>query len=215
MLIVGGGRVAWRKAQRLIAAGARVTIVAPDVLPELAAVAAGATDAATGKGAVGILVWRRRSYESGEVADYRLVFAATSDPVINAQVAAEATAAGCLVNVTDDPDASTFYLPAQIRRGALQLNIATDGGAPFVARRLRERWESWLGPEWAAWLQSAARFRAAVLREEATPERQQQLFDRFAAETIASDGRTVRDCSESEWRGWLGAADSGESKNSS
>ena len=213
--------MAWRKAQRLIAAGARVTIVAPDVLPELAAVAAGASgatdavDAATGKGAVGILVWRRRSYESGEVADYRLVFAATSDPVINAQVAAEATAAGCLVNVTDDPDASTFYLPAQIRRGALQLNIATDGGAPFVARRLRERWESWLGPEWAAWLQSAARFRAAVLREEATPERQQQLFDRFAAETIASDGRTVRDCSESEWRGWLGAADSGESKNSS
>lgn len=201
VLVVGAGQVAWRKVRRLLEAGARVTVVAPEALPELAGRAAESG---------GRLDWRRRRYRAGEAADpaagYALVFAATAEAALNAQVAAEATAAGRPVNVTDDPVASTFYLPAQIRRGALQLNIATDGGAPFLARRLRESWESWLGPEWALWTRSAALFRAAVLREVADPAAQRQLFDRFAAETISGEGRAVRDCPTAVWSAWIEAA---------
>jgi precorrin-2 dehydrogenase / sirohydrochlorin ferrochelatase len=123
VLVVGGGPVAWRKAEGLAAAGARVTVVAPHIVPELAALAA---------------VVVQREYRSDDIRDHRLVITATSDGGVNAQVAADATAEGVWVNSADDPANCSFILPAIARRGPLIAALSTGGASPALAGRLRD-----------------------------------------------------------------------------
>ena len=134
-VVVGGGQVAVRKVEGLLAVGAEVTVIAP----EHGALPAG----------VGVL---RRAYQPGDLAGARLVIAATNDAAVNAAVASEAEARGILVNVVDDPAQCSFILPAVVRRGALCLAISTGGASPAFARRLRAALEEQFGPEYAALL---------------------------------------------------------------
>lgn len=123
VLVVGGGPVGLRKATGLSEAGARVTVVSPDLVD-------GFADAASRI--------ERRPYRSGEAGLYRLVITATSDPAVNARVAEDATAAGVWVNSADDPDNCTFILPAVARRGRITVAVSTGGASPSLAGRLRD-----------------------------------------------------------------------------
>lgn len=133
VLMVGGGHVAERKVEGLIAAGARVTVVAPSVRDEVAAMACEV---------------RRRPYSSSDIDGHRLVMTATDDPEVNRAVAADATALGVWVNSADDPQNCSFILPAITRRGPVTVAVGTDGSSPALARHLRDRIaDELLGPE--------------------------------------------------------------------
>ena len=149
-LVVGGGRVALRKVEGLLAAGAAVTVVAPAVDGELAALD-------------GVAVHRRR-YEPGEAGagGYRLVVTATDDRSVNQQVHDDAEAAGVWVNSADDPDRCTFTLPAVVRRGPLMLTVATGGHSPAVASWIRGRLADEYGPEYETLVELLAEERAAI-----------------------------------------------------
>jgi siroheme synthase-like protein len=133
-LVVGGGRVARQKAAELVACGADVHVVAPEVVPELAALD-------------GVVV-HQRPYRAGEVADYRLAVAATDDPSVNHQVFVEGEAAGVWVNSADDPANCAFTLPARVRQGPLLVTFSTGGNSPAMATWLRRRFTDELGPEY-------------------------------------------------------------------
>lgn len=143
-LVVGGGRVAAGKVRGLVEAGARVTVVAPDVDEHLVAMA-GAPPAGGSGGTVAI---ERRSYRRGEVAGYRLVVAATGDPVVNQLVYDDGEAAGVWVNSADDPERCSVILPARVRQGRLTVTVSTGGHSPAVAAWLRDRLAGELGPEY-------------------------------------------------------------------
>ncbi len=122
VLVVGGGPVGLGKAVGLAAAGARVTVVSPDVVD--------------GFDAVADRIELRR-YRDGEAANYRLVMTATDDPAVNAQVAADAKDARVWANSADDPDNCSFILPAIARRGLVTVAVSTDGASPALASRVR------------------------------------------------------------------------------
>lgn len=124
VLVVGGGVIAFRKASGLAEAGALVTVVAPEVVPELAALAQNV---------------ERRPYESGEAANYQLVMTATNDAGVNAQVASDARAARVWVNSADDPQNCSFILPAVARRGHVTVAVSTGGASPALAGTIRAR----------------------------------------------------------------------------
>jgi siroheme synthase-like protein len=132
-LVVGGGPVALTKVRGLADAGARVTVVAPDVLPEVAALAD---------------VVERRPYRAGEAAGYRFVIAATGEPQVNQQVYDDGEAAGVWVNSADDPQRCSAILPARVRQGRLTLTVSTGGHSPAVAAWVRERLAREYGPEY-------------------------------------------------------------------
>jgi siroheme synthase-like protein len=132
-LVVGGGRVATGKVRGLLDAGARVTVVAPEVDDRLTAL-----DAVT---------IERRPYKSGDVDGFRLVVAATGDPTVNQAVYDDGEAAGVWVNCADDPDRCSAILPATVRQGRLMVTVSTGGHSPAVASWLRERLANELGPE--------------------------------------------------------------------
>ena len=152
-LVVGGGRVAARKIQGLLAAGADVTVVSPDVSPDVEATGARI---------------ERRAYQRGDVTGFRLVIAATDDPDVNGAVYDDAEAAGVWVNAADDPAHCSFTLPAVLQRGDLTVSVSTAGHSPALARWLRDQIGEELGPEYEVLLRLLAERREA-LRSNGTP----------------------------------------------
>jgi uroporphyrin-III C-methyltransferase/precorrin-2 dehydrogenase/sirohydrochlorin ferrochelatase len=192
VLVVGGGEVALRKIEGVLAEGARVAVTAPEVVPAIAALA--------DRGEIDL---RRRAHAEGDVAGFALVFAATDDRAVNARVFAEGQAAGIWVNVADDPDLCSFHLPARVQRGALQLAIASRGGAPFVVRRLRQVLERRLGAEWSEWTDAATRFRQEVRALDLPRAEAERRYDAFFTETVDVERLRARVPTAAELTTWL------------
>lgn len=132
-LVVGGGRVALRKAEALLECGAEVTVVAPETVPEL--------------DELPVRLFRRR-YRRGDASGYRLAVTATGIPEVDRVVFDDGEKSGCLVNAADDIDACRFFMPSVIRRGPLTVSISTSGLSPYFAAWLRRRLEESIGPEY-------------------------------------------------------------------
>ena len=178
-LVVGGGWVALRKVEGLIAEGAQVTVVTPEAVGPLAILQKNQA-----------ITLEVRAYQPGEAAAFSLVFAATDDREVNRRVSEDAASAGVWVNVADDPALCTFHLPARVRRGSLQLSIASAGESPFVVRRLRAFLERRFGPEWTAWIEAAGRFRGAVRALGLPRDEMERRYDLFFDATV--DTRQIR-----------------------
>ncbi len=164
-VVVGGGRVALRKARALADAGAAVTAVAPQFLPAFA------EDSR--------LERVTAAYEARHLEGAAVVIAATDDPAVNRRVADDARDARALVNVVDVPEQCDFIVPAQVRRGELLLAITTGGAAPSLARRLRKRLGEQFGPEWADYLEALRAVRERILAEGDPPAVRRRLFERL------------------------------------
>jgi siroheme synthase-like protein len=126
-LLVGGGVVADGKLDALLDSGARITVVSPEVLPRIDTLAAECR-----------VTLHRRRYRSTDLNGAFIVIAATDDRAVNAEVAADARAAGVLVNAVDDIPNCDFFAVSVVRRGDLQLAISTAGRSPAFARWMRE-----------------------------------------------------------------------------
>jgi precorrin-2 dehydrogenase/sirohydrochlorin ferrochelatase len=147
-LVVGGGHVAVRKVEGLLAAGAVVHVVAATI--------------SDGMGAVQGVTFEKRPYRRGEVAGYRLVIAATDDAAVNRAVFEDGESAGVWVNSADDPASCSFTLPSVVRRGALMVTVSTGGHSPALSRWLKRRFEDELGPEYEVLLELLATERDAL-----------------------------------------------------
>lgn len=161
VLVVGAGAVGAQKAQGLVAAGAAVTVVAPE--------ATAAIEAAAERGE---LVWHRRRFVAEDVDSVYLVVAATADAAVNAEVARAAARRQRFVNAVDDPQNGTAYAAALIRRGPVTVALSSGGRAPAVSRLLRQVLEVLL-PEDAQlerWVELAEALRR-TWRQEGRPMR--------------------------------------------
>jgi precorrin-2 dehydrogenase/sirohydrochlorin ferrochelatase len=137
-LVVGGGKVALRKVEGLLACGGRVTVVAPRVDAALRALP-------------GVTV-EQRAWRPDDIDGMWLVIAATDDPAVNRAVYVAGQEAGVWVNGADDPANCSFTLPSVVRRGDLQVTVSTGGRSPALATWLRRRLEGEIGPEYAVLL---------------------------------------------------------------
>jgi siroheme synthase-like protein len=188
VLVVGGGPVAASKLQGLIDAGAEVTLVAPEIVPEIERHAA-QSDAAQSR-----VTLRRRAFEVGDLDDVWFVVAAAT-PDVNRAVSQAADARHLFVNAVDDPPNATAYLGGVIRRGGVTVAISTDGHAPALAGLLREGLEALLPHELDAWLTEARAIRRTWLAqgvpmEERRPLLLQALNDIYARRAKAASAAT-------------------------
>ncbi len=200
-LVVGAGGVALRKVQGLMAEGARVHVVAPEVVPQLETLAE-----------CGQITLARRAYRSSEAADYVLVFAATNRREVNRKVFEDASRAGVWVNSADDPEHCSFHLPARVQRNPLQIAIASGGEVPFAVRRLRQLLEQRFGPEWGEWIEAASRFRSRVLGMGVDAVEREACFSRFFDATVDRERLSARVPTESEQAEWTGVKTAGEGR---
>src|SRR5690242_9862615 len=128
VVLVGGGRVAAGKLQQLLAAGARVRIVAPEI--------GAATVEVVRKGAPRVEIVPRAFVPSDLDGAWLVVAAAT--PAVNRDVAAAAEQRHMFVNAVDDPENASAFLSGVVRRDGVTIAISTSGDAPGLTSLLRE-----------------------------------------------------------------------------
>jgi len=180
-LVVGGGEVAQRKAEGLLAAGARVTVVSPELTAELAALKA-----------EGRIEYLAREYERRDLEGFDIAVAATGDEAVNARVAQDGRERRVWVNAVDDPAACDFILPSVVRRGEVVLAISTGGLSPALARRLREELETYLADDFAPLAELLAEVRRE-LRDQGIsvePEAWQRAIDGRLRELLGQGRRS-------------------------
>lgn len=173
-LVVGGGEVAQRKVETLLAAGAAVLVISPTVTPALAELARQRK-----------IRHDARPYKSGDAVGFRLVLAATDDAAVNRQVAAEARFAGALVNVADDPGSCDFTLPALVVRDELVVTVSTGGRSPALARYVRQELEKIIGPEYGEYLALLAQMRQTAREQLATPQERREFWQQELKAVLA------------------------------
>lgn len=135
-VVIGGEAVRHGKADSLLSAGARVTVIATGPVDALARL--------VGEGATVL----RREYRPGDLDGAFVCVASSDDPAIRSAIFREAESRGVLANVMDDNPHCHFAAPAVVRRGDLVIAISTGGRSPALARRLREELEERFGPRW-------------------------------------------------------------------
>lgn len=161
-VVVGGGKVAARKVAALRRAGGEVHVVSPEFDEAL----------------------RRRdditrheqAYSANVLDGARVVMVCTDDRAVNAQVSADARAAGAMVNVADDPEYCDFYVPAVVRRGPIQIAIGTGGASPELAATIRRRIEDALPESFAELADELRRLRPVVKDRIAEQPARARLF---------------------------------------
>jgi precorrin-2 dehydrogenase / sirohydrochlorin ferrochelatase len=150
-VMIGGGLVAERRVEGLVASGAHVIVISPRLTPALAALAT-----------AGRIEHESRSYREGDLAGADLAFVATDAGEVNAAVAREARERSIWINAADDPARCTFILPALVRRGDLTVAVATGGASPALARAIREELEAYLTDDYTTLAAIAAEARREV-----------------------------------------------------
>jgi uroporphyrin-III C-methyltransferase / precorrin-2 dehydrogenase / sirohydrochlorin ferrochelatase len=161
--VIGGGEVAARKVALLLAAGARVTVTAPELAEPLAELLR-----------QGRIAHRAEAFSPAALQGATIVIAATDDRAVNAEISRLAQAQLLPVNVVDDPELCSFIMPAIVDRSPVLIAISTGGASPVLARLLRARLESLIPATYGQLAALSARFRERVKR--ALPEAARRPF---------------------------------------
>ncbi|MBN2298065.1 MAG: bifunctional precorrin-2 dehydrogenase/sirohydrochlorin ferrochelatase [Deltaproteobacteria bacterium] len=162
-VVVGGGHVAGRKIEPLLAAGAEVTVIAPEIIEGIASM-----------DNVSLL---KRSYQSGDLKGAVLVIAATDDMEINAMVSSDAMSLGIFCNIVDIPDMCSFIVPSVVEKGPIKIAISTGGISPALSRKLRMEIGGLISDEYGTLALIMGKIRPLVLSREGGHENHKRIFD--------------------------------------
>ena len=190
VLVVGAGDVSLQKLGQLLACKAKVHVVAPEALPQIQKLARD-----------GRIKWSKRACKSIDLNGATLVIAATDDSALQKSIAAAARVRKIWVNVVDVPPLCDFIAPAVVSRGDIQIAISTGGAAPALAKHLRRKLESWVGPEYADFVAMVKKWRPEVLK--LSKERRLSLWECIASDEfindIKRDGITKAEARLKDW----------------
>ena len=168
--------MALRKVQDLLESGASPVVVAAEPLPELEKMASG-----------GLVELHVRRFESSDLDDIRLVFAATDDTAVNADIARLAAEHGILVNAVDDPCNCDFFSSAVVKRGQLRIAVSTSGEFPALAASVKRELETLFPPEWADYVRIAGEYRRRIIAMAGTDNTTRMAALRWLASRDAFD----------------------------
>jgi len=172
-LVVGGGEVAARKCALLARAGARVTVLAPALGPQLQAEAAARR-----------VAHRAAAFREADLEGFALAIAATDDQAVNRAVADAARARRLPVNVVDQPALCSFILPSIIERAPLVVAVSSGGASPVLARLLRARLETLIPASYGRLAALARDFRERV-KQRFQPRERRRFWERVLQGPIA------------------------------
>ncbi|ACB84706.1 precorrin-2 dehydrogenase/sirohydrochlorin ferrochelatase family protein [Natranaerobius thermophilus] len=175
-VVVGGGKVASRKISSLVKATSQVVIISPEINPKIEKLLESHN-----------LKWIKRPYQYGDLQGAVLAFACTFDPEINSEIAKEGKEKGVPVNVVTSAEESTFYVPATISRGDLNISISTQGASPALAAKLRRNFEQEFGQEWEKYVEFLKIARIKVKNQIPDSDTRSYIFNKLVEDDAIFD----------------------------
>jgi precorrin-2 dehydrogenase / sirohydrochlorin ferrochelatase len=170
VVVVGGGKVAERKATGLLGTGSHITVISPNATDELKKLASS-----------GSIKWLKKSFSKEDVDGAFLIFAATNDNELNQYIKIAANDQQ-LVTIADDPEGSDFHVPSHIQRGRLSIAVSTGGASPTLARKIREQLEEQFDEGFEEYLEFLFSARQRVLKEVKDASRKRIILSAIASE---------------------------------
>lgn len=168
VLVVGGGEQAAQKIRLLAKTEARIQVVTEDASAELSALES-----------AGRISIERRGFRASDLTGVRIVYVASGDDVLDAQVSEAARARNIPVNVVDKPELCTFITPAIVDRDPVTVAIGTEGAAPVLAREIKSKVDAWLPANYGALARAAAKLRDEVARRIADSRVRRGIWERL------------------------------------
>ena len=165
-LVVGGGDVAERKVERLLACGAHVVVIAMTLTPALERMKK-----------EGIIDQIHDDYDASYIHDAFLIIGATDRNEVNASISEDAKKAGVMINIVDDPEKCDFILPSLFQQGDLTVAISTGGKSPALAKKMREELEGIYGPEYRTLVNLLGALRGKIKRKGKSSDENKRLFE--------------------------------------
>jgi len=172
-LIVGGGKVAERKAESLLFYNPFICIVSPQAEKRIRQWAD-----------EGSLKWIPRTFEEHDLDSVFMVFIATDDHAMNQSIALLCRSRGILVNVVDDPPNCDFFVPSVLRRSALTVAVSTEGNSPMYAARLRRELEAVITEDHGIYVDILGALREEVKNSSLAIEQRKQVLDKLVNSDI-------------------------------
>lgn len=166
-IVIGGGRIAERKARRLLSCGAQVLLISPRFTAALPALAKKNKR----------IVCRKRAARLEDVRGAFLVICASDDRTVNSMFSRHCRNKGLLVNVADSPAECGFILPAVVARGALRLSVSTEGLSPGLSKKIGRDLRDRFGSEYAAFLRLMGTLRPIAIRTLTDPKKRRAFFE--------------------------------------
>jgi precorrin-2 dehydrogenase/sirohydrochlorin ferrochelatase len=171
-VVVGGGSVGAEKVKGLLACGAQVTVVSPELHESVRSLP---------------ITWRPRRYRASDLGGAFLVVAATTDRRVNERVHRDAEARRLLCNVADVPELCNFILPAVHRQGPIAVAVSTGGASPALAKRIRDEVAALIEPDHAELACRLEALRPGVKQRFPTYEARRDYFEGLVEEALGAD----------------------------
>lgn len=176
-VVVGGGKVAHRKVLGLLDAGARVTVVSPDL-----------TDGLQSLAEIGEITWCQKQFSSEDLDGALLIIAAANDRQTNLAVKQQA-APNQLVNLADDPEESDFQVPSVMKRGKLTIAVSTSGASPMLAKKICGQLEEMFDDQYESYLEFLASSRKEILTSVKDETVKRKLLRAIADESFLKESQ--------------------------
>lgn len=173
-LLVGGGRIAYRKALLLAKAGACIDVIAPEVEPDLLEL----VHRTHGQ------YYSQAFHIKMNLAHYRLVIAATNDQLVNQEVFEYCETLNILVNSVDDIPHCRFMVPAIIDRSPLVVSIATNGASPVLSRQIRTQLEATIPHGMGKLADFSGKWRKIVKEKISNPDERRIFWENLYASPL-------------------------------
>jgi precorrin-2 dehydrogenase len=171
--VVGGGRVAERKCAPLVRAGAKVTVISPEISPGLEKYKR-----------KGLLRHVCRNYRTGDIRPASLVIVATDSEETNRKVFFDARSHKILLNVVDNPSLCNFIVPSILRQGPLTIAVSTGGVSPAMARTVKKKLGGLYGTDFSKYLKFLKSIRSRVMKEIGDKSERSLLLKALASDEI-------------------------------
>jgi len=184
-VVVGGGKVAARKARALQAAGAQVHVIAPQLDAALETLAC--------------VTCHRQAYQASVLEGACVVIACTDNATVNDRVYEDCRAKGIWCNVVDDPRRCDFHVPAVVHRGRLQIAVSTGAASPSLAGTIRRGLAEQFGPEFEQWLEALWQARQEALHHIGDPALRRAVLQILGGDESLE---RFRQSGMDAWRNW-------------
>lgn len=186
ILIVGAGRVAFRKFKRLLNMEVNIKVISPNFNESFFAYFNQKSEQSSK------YKFFKRKFKEKDLNSQFLVFAATNNYNLNLEIAKLAKKKEILINIADNAELSDFTLPAVINRGDLLLTVSSGASLPALSKKIREKLEFEFGLEYQLLLEVMSKKRKYIISEIKSIKKRKEIFNQIAADKFIKRVKVIK-----------------------